>query len=64
MWQDESGPRATIKGDPETYRVGIPLGKIALPEDIAQAVVFLLSDQESHITLHVLTVDGGAALGA
>ncbi|MBT2441197.1 2,3-dihydro-2,3-dihydroxybenzoate dehydrogenase [Streptomyces sp. ISL-36] len=64
MWHDESGPRGTIEGRPEAFRVGIPLKKLALPTDIADAVVFLLSDQASHITLHDLTVDGGASLGA
>ncbi|MFF8278048.1 2,3-dihydro-2,3-dihydroxybenzoate dehydrogenase [Streptomyces lateritius] len=64
MWHDESGPKGTIEGRPEAFRVGIPLKKLALPTDIADAVVFLLSDQASHITLHDLTVDGGASLGA
>jgi 2,3-dihydro-2,3-dihydroxybenzoate dehydrogenase len=50
--------------------VGIPLGKLASSENIADAVVFLLSDSASllsdsasHITMHTLTVDGGATLG-
>lgn len=63
MWHDESGPQRTIEGRPDAYRVGIPLGKLAKPTDIAEAVVFLLSDRAAHITLHDLTVDGGAALG-
>ncbi|MFB6807359.1 2,3-dihydro-2,3-dihydroxybenzoate dehydrogenase [Streptomyces sp. NPDC056387] len=64
MWQDESSARASIDGVPDAYRVGIPLGKLARPEDVAEAVVFLLSDKAAHITMHDLTVDGGAALGA
>ncbi|MDV6011630.1 2,3-dihydro-2,3-dihydroxybenzoate dehydrogenase [Haloechinothrix sp. LS1_15] len=64
MWQDESGEQATIKGIPEAYKVGIPLGKIARPSDVAEAVVFLLSSEAGHITLHALTVDGGASLGS
>jgi 2,3-dihydro-2,3-dihydroxybenzoate dehydrogenase len=63
MWGDETGPRGTIDGRLESYRVGIPLGRLASPENIADAVVFLLSDKASHITLHTLTVDGGATLG-
>ncbi|MCP3755157.1 2,3-dihydro-2,3-dihydroxybenzoate dehydrogenase [Streptomyces sp. TBY4] len=63
MWQDESSSKASIDGVPGSYRVGIPLGKIARPEDVAEAVVFLLSDKAAHITMHDLTVDGGAALG-
>ncbi|WP_031508999.1 2,3-dihydro-2,3-dihydroxybenzoate dehydrogenase [Streptomyces megasporus] len=58
---DAVGP--SVEGSPGTYRVGIPLGRIARPEDIAHAVLFLLSDRAAHITLHSLTVDGGAALG-
>ncbi|HZG03038.1 MAG TPA: 2,3-dihydro-2,3-dihydroxybenzoate dehydrogenase [Streptomyces sp.] len=63
MWHDESGPRGTVEGRPDAYRVGIPLRKIARPSDIADAVVFLLSDRAGHITMHGLTVDGGASLG-
>ncbi|MFI6848196.1 2,3-dihydro-2,3-dihydroxybenzoate dehydrogenase [Kitasatospora sp. NBC_00085] len=55
--------KASITGNPEQYRVGIPLGKVARPEDIARTVAFLLSDEAGHITMHELTVDGGATLG-
>lgn len=64
MWHDASGRERTVGGRPEVFRLGIPLGKTATPQDIAAAVVFLLSDEASHITLHELTVDGGATLGA
>ena len=63
MWRDETGPQGTINGQLKSYRVGIPLGKLATPVDVAQSVVFLLSDQASHITMQHLTVDGGATLG-
>ncbi|MFG1811943.1 2,3-dihydro-2,3-dihydroxybenzoate dehydrogenase [Streptomyces sp. NPDC049040] len=52
-----------IDGIPKDYKVGIPLRKLALPSDVADAVVFLLSDHAAHITMHSLTVDGGATLG-
>lgn len=36
-----------------------PLGRLGRPEDIAQAVVFLASEEASFITGQVLTADGG-----
>ncbi|HET9381396.1 MAG TPA: 2,3-dihydro-2,3-dihydroxybenzoate dehydrogenase [Streptomyces sp.] len=65
MWSDEddSARKATVEGALETFKPGIPLGKLAIPGDIASAVVFLLSDDAGHITLQELTVDGGATLG-
>ncbi|MFE0173791.1 2,3-dihydro-2,3-dihydroxybenzoate dehydrogenase [Streptomyces sp. NPDC059002] len=64
LWPEgqSEAPAAVIAGDPETYRTGIPLGRIADPQDIAEAVVFLASDRARHITLQELYVDGGATL--
>ncbi|MEV8637995.1 2,3-dihydro-2,3-dihydroxybenzoate dehydrogenase [Streptosporangium sp. NPDC051023] len=63
LWDGGDAIRASLDGKPELFRVGIPLGKLALPSDVADAVFFLLSDQAAHITMHDLTVDGGATLG-
>ena len=38
---------------------GIPLGKMGTAEDIANAALFLASDEASYITGHVLSVNGG-----
>ncbi|WP_347330048.1 2,3-dihydro-2,3-dihydroxybenzoate dehydrogenase [Marinimicrobium locisalis] len=54
---------SSIQGSQERYRVGIPLGRVARPSYVADAVMFLLSDQARHITMETLTVDGGATLG-
>jgi 3-oxoacyl-[acyl-carrier protein] reductase len=40
----------------------IPLGRFTLPDDLAQAAVFLCSDAASLITGMVLDIDGGAGL--
>ncbi|MEU2561372.1 2,3-dihydro-2,3-dihydroxybenzoate dehydrogenase [Streptomyces longispororuber] len=62
LWTDDEAPRRVIDGDPATYRTGIPLGRIAAPRDIAEAVLFLVSDRARHITMQELYVDGGATL--
>lgn len=63
MGHDGDTRAASVRGTPDEFRVGIPLGRLASPEDVADAVLFLLSERSAHITLHDLTVDGGAALG-
>ncbi|UFM66011.1 SDR family oxidoreductase [Paracoccus sp. MA] len=66
MWTEDggAGERAVIEGSLEAYRTGIPLKKLATPEDIAGAVMFMLSDQAGHVTMADLYVDGGATLRA
>jgi 2,3-dihydro-2,3-dihydroxybenzoate dehydrogenase len=64
LWTDGEGARRVISGSPEIFRLGIPLGRIGRPEEVADAVLFLASAQASHITMQDLYVDGGASLGA
>ena len=38
----------------------VPLGRMGVPQEIANAYLFLASDEAAYITGHVLSVDGGA----
>ncbi len=40
----------------------VPLGRLATPEEIAPAVVFLASEEAAYITGHVLAIDGGLVM--
>ncbi len=64
MWADDQGAARVIAGDGASFRTGIPLGKLATPEDIAGATLYLLSDQAGHVTMADIYVDGGATLRA
>jgi 3-oxoacyl-[acyl-carrier protein] reductase len=41
----------------------IPLGRVGTPDDVANAVTFLASEEASYITGHVLNVNGGMLMG-
>jgi NAD(P)-dependent dehydrogenase (short-subunit alcohol dehydrogenase family) len=38
---------------------GVPMGRLGVSEELANAIVFIASDEASYITGHVLNVDGG-----
>ena len=52
-------------GDPAIEKAmasSAPIGRLAQPEEIAQAMVWLLSDAASFMVGHALAVDGGAVI--
>ena len=51
-----------IAGIPERFRLGIPLGKLGQPEDIASAILYLAADEAHQITGVILNVDGMAQI--
>jgi len=46
----------------DTMAQSVPLGRLGTPEDIANAVLFLASDEAAYITGTTLVVDGGQIL--
>lgn len=53
------GESRTTVGDESSPANLIPLGRLGVPQDVANAVYFLASPEASYITGHVLAVDGG-----
>jgi len=56
---DTDMTRALDERQVEQLRAQIPSGRLGTPEDIAAAVVFLVSDAGSYITGETLNVNGG-----
>jgi len=46
----------------QAYLKGIPLGRLGRPEEVAQAVAFLCSDEASYITGVTIDVNGGSIM--
>lgn len=51
-----------VKGARRRIEGGIPIGRVASPEDVALPILFLCSEWARHITGEVLNVNGGSVL--
>jgi NAD(P)-dependent dehydrogenase (short-subunit alcohol dehydrogenase family) len=62
----DSGMLSRLTGKAEskaTQATLVPLGRLGLPEEVADSIVFLGSDAAKFLTGHVLYVDGGYSAG-
>jgi len=55
--------QAVVNAAGDQIKKSIPVRRLGQPDDIANAVVFLASDDASYVTGQVLKVDGGLTLG-
>jgi NAD(P)-dependent dehydrogenase (short-subunit alcohol dehydrogenase family) len=58
----DTGMLTRFTGTPENKAAlvkGVPMGRLGLSEELANAIVFIASDEASYITGHILNVDGG-----
>lgn len=53
-------PRGPYNLSPDDFLQGIPLGRFCTTSDVANAVVFLASDESSFLTAVDIPLDGGA----
>ncbi|MBA4181524.1 MAG: hypothetical protein C0506_13120 [Anaerolinea sp.] len=56
-------PNILEAGLRDQFHAAVPLGRMATPEDIANMVTFLASEEGAYLTGHIFVVDGGSALG-
>jgi 3-oxoacyl-[acyl-carrier protein] reductase len=56
---DTDMTRALSQGAQESWADRVPLKRLGTPDDVAEAVAFLASDEASYITGQVLAVNGG-----
>jgi NAD(P)-dependent dehydrogenase (short-subunit alcohol dehydrogenase family) len=44
----------------EDLVAGIPMGRVAEPEEVSETIIYLLSDESSYISGQILPVNGGS----
>ncbi|KAI1456524.1 3-alpha--hydroxysteroid dehydrogenase [Annulohypoxylon moriforme] len=66
-WTDTPMVRAAmngVEGLSKFIKAAVPIGRIAIPEEVADTIIFLCSPRSSYVTGCGFIVDGGATLSA
>ncbi|MEM8907390.1 MAG: SDR family oxidoreductase [Bacteroidota bacterium] len=61
IWDKMEMPQEAVSGFMQKVKTMIPLGRMGTSEEVANAVLFLASDEASYITGTELPIDGGMA---
>ena len=56
---DAESASSTTRNPPEGLATTVPMGRLGITEELANAIVFIASDEASFINGHILNVDGG-----
>lgn len=59
-WDPFFPDAAALRALDERISASTPLGRMAEADDIARAVLFLVSDDSTHLTATEIVIDGGA----
>jgi NAD(P)-dependent dehydrogenase (short-subunit alcohol dehydrogenase family) len=64
MWEAMLGNGSEREKNMAAIARDIPMQKMGMPDDVANAILFLASDEAKYITGIELTIDGGLLAGA
>ncbi len=53
-----------VEGLKDFIKAAVPMGRIAMPEEVADTVIYLCSPRSSYVTGCSFVVDGGTTLTA
>jgi NAD(P)-dependent dehydrogenase (short-subunit alcohol dehydrogenase family) len=63
MWKQMLGEGEAFEKNMKEQSKHIPMARFGTPEEVAQSVLFLASDDSSYITGEELNIDGGVLAG-